>query len=211
MSSTDPLAHEIFFTVHQDLPREGPGSRDCTARALALAAPDARAGEALAVLDIACGPGAQTVDLAQLAPGAAITALDTHLPFLRALQRRADEQHLAGRIAALQADMRALPLAPGSFDLLWCEGAAYIMGLEEALTGLLPFPPLLLQPGLPVDETLVWSHRSTAPHLASFWFGAHSSSPLQLSSIRRMIDGCSLNSSSLDNDKLDVMVKPRRR
>lgn len=31
-------------------------------------------------------------------------------------------------------DMRALPFDPGTIDVLWCQGAAYIMGVPNALT-----------------------------------------------------------------------------
>ena len=54
---------ELFADVHSDLPRQGPGNRASTERALAMAGAlpaDVR------ILDIACGPGMQTLDLAYL-------------------------------------------------------------------------------------------------------------------------------------------------
>jgi ubiquinone/menaquinone biosynthesis C-methylase UbiE len=85
------------------------------------------------VLDIACGPGMQTMDLARLLPDAEIVAIDTHTPFLAEVDRRARAAGVAGRVRTVEADMRALPFDDSSFDLLWCEGAAYLMGVAEAL------------------------------------------------------------------------------
>jgi SAM-dependent methyltransferase len=140
MDFADPYQRRIFFELHSGLPREGPGSRDCTARALAMAG---ALPPAPRVLDIACGPGMQTMDLASLLPDAQITAVDLHEPFLQEVRRRAAAAGVAQRVEALRADMAALPFAPGGFDLIWCEGAAYIMGVRDALTAWRP----LLRPG----------------------------------------------------------------
>ena len=79
MDPNDLRQRALFFEVHAGLPREGPGDRSSTARALDLARPLPAAPQ---VLDIACGPGAQTIDLAALLPQATITAVDLHEPFV---------------------------------------------------------------------------------------------------------------------------------
>lgn len=163
MDFNDPAVRRVFFEVHRDLPREGPGSRDSTARALALAGTlPARPR----VLDIACGPGAQTIDLAGLLPEAEITALDNHAPFLADLERCAAARGLSARIETREGDMAALPFAPGSFDLIWCEGAAYLMGVGAALRAWRP----LLRPGgrLALSEA-VWLRRDPPERLRQFW------------------------------------------
>jgi len=66
-------------------------------------------------------------------PEASIVALDAHRPFLEELERRAAAQGVLDRIQTKCADMRHMTFAPESFDLIWCEGAAYIIGLENAL------------------------------------------------------------------------------
>lgn len=130
MNLADPGVRAAFFAVHSGLPREGPGDRESTARALALA------GELPTeprVLDIACGPGAQTSDLAELLPGAEIVALDLHEPFLLEARRRLTAEDRHDRVRLVRADMAAMPFRDGSFDLVWCEGAAYVMGVLAAL------------------------------------------------------------------------------
>jgi SAM-dependent methyltransferase len=95
------------------------------------------------VLDLACGPGGQTLDLAELLPGAQITALDGYQPFLHDLEGRARAAGVLDRISIARGDMARLPYPPQSFDLIWCEGAAYIVGFDTALAAWKP----LLRPG----------------------------------------------------------------
>jgi SAM-dependent methyltransferase len=150
MDFGDPEVRRVFFDLHQGLPRQGPGNRACTARALAMAGPLPMAAR---VLDIACGPGMQTVDLAELLPQATITALDNHAPFLAEAAQRAAARGVAGRVATVLGDMAMLPFPPGSFDLLWCEGAAYIIGLARALGS---WRPLLAPNGRIALSEPVW-------------------------------------------------------
>ena len=150
MDFSDPHQRAAFFELHSGLPREGPGNRESTARALALAG---ALPPAPRVLDIACGPGMQTMDLAALLPAARITAVDLHAPYLEELRRRAEAAGAADRIEILRADMTALPFAPDSFDLIWCEGAAYIMGVGNALRA---WRPLLRAGGKLALTEAVW-------------------------------------------------------
>ena len=75
----------------------------------------------------------QTLDLAGALPNARFDALDGHPDYLKELELRAQEAGVAERITTHLADMHELPFESGSFDLIWCEGAAYIMGVENAL------------------------------------------------------------------------------
>lgn len=163
MDFSDPAQVEAFWALHSDLPREGPGDRASAERALALARP---LPPSPAVLDIACGPGGQTIDLAELLPDTHVTALDTHEPFLRELERRATERGLAGRIATVHGDMARLPFAPGSFDLLWCEGAAYVIGLDAALAA---WRPLLRAGGVLALTEPVWLRDDPPPDVRGCW------------------------------------------
>ena len=140
MDFDDPRMLEVFFDLHSGLPREGPGSRESTERALGLAGELPKAAK---VLDVGCGPGMQTMDLADLLPQAEILAVDSHAPFVAEVNRRARSRGLDTRVTAVCGDMTALSFAPASFDLVWCEGAAYSMGVANALHAWKP----LLKPG----------------------------------------------------------------
>ena len=115
-----------FFTLHRDLPREGPGSAASVDWVLArMPAPGL-------VADVACGPGADTVTLAERLPGARIEALDLTPHFVAEAARRC--ARFGPRVTARQGDMRDLAsLVSGPVDLIWCMGALYALGIETAL------------------------------------------------------------------------------
>jgi ubiquinone/menaquinone biosynthesis C-methylase UbiE len=123
------MLDEAFWAIHSDLPREGPGDNASTARALKAMSDLSPTPE---ILDIACGPGMQTLELARRS-GGRVTAIDLHAPFLAEVGRRSRAEGLGDRIALVRASMTALPLADSSFDVVWCEGALYIMGFVEGL------------------------------------------------------------------------------
>lgn len=112
-----------FFTLHRDLPREGPGEAADVAWVLAQVPPPAR------VLDMACGPGADKVELAAALPEAQIVAIDRQAHFVAAAAARC-----AGFGSRVQVRQGDLAEPGGPYDLIWCAGAAYIVGLERALT-----------------------------------------------------------------------------
>jgi SAM-dependent methyltransferase len=121
---------EILLDVHSGLPRQGPGDEASTLRALSLCA---ELPMRPAILDVGCGPGMQTVTLARATDGT-ITAVDLFEQLLNELRARATSEGVRDRLQIMAADMSDLPFGKDSFDLVWCEGAAYIMGISEALT-----------------------------------------------------------------------------
>ena len=123
------MLDEIFWEIHSELPREGPGDNQSTRRAFELmngmpAHPK--------ILDVACGPGMQTLELAKLSD-CTITAVDFHLPFLKELEVRAAKAGIGDRVTTVHGSMAEMPFADQEFDAIWCEGAMYIMGPSAAL------------------------------------------------------------------------------
>ncbi len=130
MNALGPRFWEIFFEVYEGLPRQGPGNRACAARALAFCRD---LPESPAILDLGCGAGEQTLQLAELVASGSIVAIDSHAPFIERLRAAIAERGLAQRVSAIVGDM-ARPQQPlGRFDLIWSEGALYSIGLQNAL------------------------------------------------------------------------------
>jgi SAM-dependent methyltransferase len=141
---------QFFLQFHQGPLRKGPGTDAATAEAFRRLAPLLPPSPAL--LDVGCGGGAQTLALAGLTTGT-IVAVDSYPPFVEELRQRLEARGLAGRVTAQVGDMKALGFPPGSFDLVWCEGALYVLGFE---VGLRTLRPLLRGPGLVALTEAVW-------------------------------------------------------
>jgi SAM-dependent methyltransferase len=156
----------LFFELHAGLPREGPGNDATTLRALAEVGPLRNVPE---ILDIGCGPGAQTLVLA-LASSGRVTAVDVHQPFLDELRRRADAAGLGERVITVRASMTALPFVAESFDLVWSEGAIFIMGFDA---GLRAWRGLLRPGGALVVSELTWLTSSPPGAARDFWREAY--------------------------------------
>jgi SAM-dependent methyltransferase len=173
----------MFFAVFENLPRQGPGNRACAKRALDLCRDLPRSP---AVLDLGCGVGGQTLHLAELIGSGSIVAIDSHAPSIERLRAVIAERGLAPRIDAIVGDMANAQQPPGSFDLIWSEGALYNVGLPKALRichdllrpgGYLAFtdpvwrkenPPLVVKAGFELDyPTMGWLEDDLAAILDS--------------------------------------------
>jgi ubiquinone/menaquinone biosynthesis C-methylase UbiE len=157
---------DIFWEIHSGLPREGPGDSISTARAYAAASdlpPKPK------TLDIGCGPGMQTIDLAKLS-GGEIVAIDFHQPFLDEMVRRSKEAGVETQIQALKLSMFEMDFEREQFDLVWSEGAIYIMGFEEGFKTCHPF----LKPGgyMVVTEAS-WFQPNPPQEVLDFWQEAY--------------------------------------
>jgi SAM-dependent methyltransferase len=152
--------------LHDGLPREGPGDDRSTADALRRLP---RLPHAPVVLDLGCGPGRQTLVLAKLL-GTKVNAVDIHRPFLGQLERSAEAQGLSHLIETRLQDMGALDVPPDSVDLIWSEGAAYILGFEEALRR---WRPLLKPRGLMALTECTWLTDDPPDEARDFWHNGY--------------------------------------
>ena len=129
---------QFFYQIFDSsLPRLGPGDDASTKKALDTLLSknlqkkiDER--KKLNILDIGCGNGAQTIQIAKHIPGV-ITALDNHKPYLEELKRRAEVEGVSERIRIRVKDMCELSPDEGPYDLIWSEGALYILGFRKGL------------------------------------------------------------------------------
>jgi SAM-dependent methyltransferase len=120
---------KYFYELFEALPRGGPGDSESTRKAFnsIRTLPNKPS-----ILDIGCGPGQQTVELAKITKSK-IIAIDNHQPFLDKLMKEAKNNGLINNIVVRNLSMLEMDFEDKSFDLIWSEGALYFMGFENGL------------------------------------------------------------------------------
>jgi cyclopropane fatty-acyl-phospholipid synthase-like methyltransferase len=120
---------KYFYELFESLPRGGPGENEFTRQAFNLM-PDLP--KKPYILDIGCGPGVQTIELAKISDGK-IIALDNHQAFIDKLMETAREEGLEDNIIPQNMSMLEMDFDERTFDIIWSEGALYFMGFQNGL------------------------------------------------------------------------------
>ncbi|MBQ4810138.1 MerR family transcriptional regulator [Pseudoalteromonas luteoviolacea] len=149
-----------FMRVFRTLERWGPGSVQDTLRALKHVPTVVEQ-----VLEIGCGKGQATQVLAQNC-AAHITAIDNEQVALNVVLESFEKLNLTNRITTACTSMTELNYPNERFDLIWSEGSAYIMGVENALHD---WKPLLAKSGVLVLSDLIWRTDTPSKRANSFW------------------------------------------
>ena len=147
---------DAFFTLHRDLPREGPGEPADVAWAANVAGlgPDAR------IADVGCGPGGDIAALLDAAPRGHVTALDKTAHFIASARRAWGDDP---RVTVLQADMARIM---NPHDMIWCAGAVYFLGIGAALKG---WRRSLARGGVVVFSEPCWFTNEPSVQAREFW------------------------------------------
>ena len=149
-----------FMKVFEALDRWGPGSESDTLQAFSsLPIPPK------SILEIGCGNGLATIILAKNS-NANITAVDNEQSALMRLSHRIEANELTSRVTAVCVSMTELPFDKASFDLIWSEASAYVMGVTNALS---QWKPLLDKNGVLLISDLVWLTDSPSQDALEYW------------------------------------------
>ncbi len=155
------MSNDIFFEIHQDLPREGPGRDKYTQKAYKMLPKLDKPR----ILDIGCGPGGPTMELARLSQNE-IIGIDTHQPYLEKLKRKIDTEGLSGRVKSLNQSMFNMEFLDESFDIIWAEGAIYIIGFER---GLKEWKRFIKPQGFLVVHEMAWLRPNPPQEIYDYW------------------------------------------
>ncbi|MCC2111937.1 MAG: class I SAM-dependent methyltransferase [Hyphomicrobiales bacterium] len=155
MTDSDEDAYiAALCALHEGLHRLGPGSEAATREALGRIRDRLPANPR--ILDLGCGAGASALTLAESLGetlAAPIIAVDMYGPYIDTLNETAAERGLTGFVDARVGDFGALDLLEGMADLIWSEGAIYLLGFQA---GLELWRPLLRPGGVIVASELSW-------------------------------------------------------
>ncbi len=84
------------------------------------------------ILDIGCGSGVPTIELAKLSNGE-ITGIDVDRNLLDRLNGRIAQEGLLGRVRTMRRSLFEIDFPDESFDIVWAEGSISIIGFENGL------------------------------------------------------------------------------
>jgi ubiquinone/menaquinone biosynthesis C-methylase UbiE len=84
------------------------------------------------VLEVGCGSGTVTIELAKLTNGS-ITAIDVNQALLDHLSQKLKEENLSYRVTIKKMDLLKNNFPNNHFDLIWEEGVVQIIGIEKSL------------------------------------------------------------------------------
>ena len=84
------------------------------------------------ILDVGCGSGVPTLELARLS-GGEIVAVDSDQNMLDHLNHKIKEHKLEFRVKTIKCSLFKLDFPPKTFDILWAEGSIYAIGFEKGL------------------------------------------------------------------------------
>jgi len=84
------------------------------------------------ILDIGCGSGVPTMELARLSNGQ-IVGTDINQTLLDKLNRKIKEAGLTHRVETVRCSMSEMNFREESFDIIWAEGSIWVIGFKRGL------------------------------------------------------------------------------
>jgi len=84
------------------------------------------------ILDIGCGTGVPTMELARLSEGE-IIGIDIDQDSLDRLNKKIKEKGLSYRVKAIKCSLLDIKFPDNSFDIIWAEGTLTTLGVENSL------------------------------------------------------------------------------
>ena len=142
------MAPDILRELHGELSRGSPARLGFTRKAFQMLPDMDNPG----ILDVGCGHGGPTLELARLG-GGRVTGLDIDQSALHELSWRAGEEGLSDRLQVVHGSMADMDFADESFDVIWSEGSMHILGFERALG---EWRRLISPSGFLVVHEMVW-------------------------------------------------------
>jgi ubiquinone/menaquinone biosynthesis C-methylase UbiE len=153
---------EIYEELFIDLPKCGPGSGQSIQKAYELLD---GLPEQPKILDIGCGTGMQTIELAKLSEGK-IYAIDIFQSYLDKLLKIARQENVNEQIRVFNKSMMSLDFDNEFFDVIWSESSIFIIGFEK---GLKEWKKFLKKGGYLVVSELIWFKEQRPLEVEEFW------------------------------------------
>jgi len=117
------------------------------------------------ILDIGCGQGGPTLELARLSQGE-IIGIDINQTSLDRFAKKIEKAGLSGCVKIVNCSMFDMDFPDESFDIIWSEGSIFIIGFER---GLKEWRQLLKTGGFLVVHETVWLRPNPPHEIYDYW------------------------------------------
>ena len=161
MKEDEIMNNNILSELHRDLVLERPGRLDYTQTAFEVL-PNLDKPN---ILDIGCGNGEPTLELARLSNGN-IIGIDIDQRALDQLEKKVIEQNLSDRIKIVNMSMFNLDFPSETFDIIWSEGAIFQIGFEK---GLKEWRRFIKPDGFLVIHEMCWLEPDPPQEIREYW------------------------------------------
>jgi len=84
------------------------------------------------ILDIGCGTGVPTIELAKISNGQ-IIGIDINETSLNLLKRKIKELKLSNQVKVIKGSILNMDFPKESFDIIWAEGSVFVIGFENSI------------------------------------------------------------------------------
>jgi SAM-dependent methyltransferase len=155
------MIEDILSEVRRGLSREGSSRLQYTRKAFWTIPQLTRPR----ILDVGCGPGGPTLELARLSDGE-IIGLDIHQPSLDELSKRIEEAGLSGRVRVVNCSMFEMDFPDESFHIMWSEGSIHVIGFEK---GLKEWRRFIRPAGFLVVHDMIWLRPDPPREILDHW------------------------------------------
>jgi SAM-dependent methyltransferase len=155
------MIQDILDQIRRDLSREGSNRLQYTRKAFRMLPPLAHPR----ILDVGCGPGGPTLELARLSD-AELIGLDIDQPSLDELSRKIEEAGLSERVLVVNCSMLEMDFPDESFDIIWSEGSVHVIGFEN---GLREWRRFIRPNGFLVIHDMIWLRPDPPQEISDHW------------------------------------------
>lgn len=152
---------EAMYLFYDGIEILGPGSENTTRKLLEIV-PDSTTK--MSAVDIGCGTGRSSIVLAK--NDVNVVSVDDHQSFLDTLNEKANSLGLDTKIRTKNMSMDEMDLPEKSFDILWSEASAYVIGFRKALKD---WRKYLKPNGYTVVTECCWTTETPSKELVDFW------------------------------------------
>jgi SAM-dependent methyltransferase len=159
------MLQDVYYELFHNIIIERPGRLDYVKKAFAMLP----ALDNPHILDIGCGTGEPTMELARLS-GGTITAVDIDQRALDEFEKKVINRNYIGTITIINRSMHDLDFPQESFHIIWSEGSIFVIGFAEGLT---QWKQFINPGGFLVVHDMCWLEPDPPPEILEHWHNVY--------------------------------------